>query len=51
MHGARGGAPKGNKNGWKHGGASAEARAMRKQVRELERMARQTLVDISKDLR
>ena len=31
MHGAAGGVPKGNRNAWKHGGATAEALAFRVQ--------------------
>ena len=35
MHGAGGGAPKGNRNAWKHGRYSAEAIAERRRLREL----------------
>jgi hypothetical protein len=47
MHGARGGAPKGNSNGFKHGMASAQAKAERRQVRELLKFASATLADLS----
>jgi uncharacterized protein YjcR len=40
MHGAGGGAPKGNKNALKHGLYSAEAIEMRRAVRELNRQGR-----------
>jgi uncharacterized protein YjcR len=43
MHGAAGGAPKGNRNAMKHGGFTAEAIALRKQIFALARMARETL--------
>lgn len=36
MHGGKGsGAPKGNRNAWKHGARSAEAREMQKLIRHL----------------
>jgi hypothetical protein len=35
MHGAYAGPPRGNRNAWKHGGCSAEALALRRQVSEL----------------
>jgi glucans biosynthesis protein len=36
MHGGKSpGAPKGNRNAWKHGHYSAEATAMRKLIRQL----------------
>jgi hypothetical protein len=41
MHGARGGAPMGNKNALKHGACSAEALALTKRVQALARMARE----------
>jgi hypothetical protein len=41
MHGAGGGAPKGNRNAWKHGGYSAETLALNRLVRDLARSARQ----------
>ena len=43
MHGARGGAPRGNRNALKHGARSAEALALRKEVQTLARLARETL--------
>jgi hypothetical protein len=46
MHGAGGGAPKGNKNALKHGDFTAESLAVKKQVHALARMARETLVAI-----
>ena len=39
MHGASGGAPKGNRNAWKHGEAGGEALALRKEIQALARMA------------
>jgi hypothetical protein len=44
MHGARGGAPKGNRNAWKHGGFSAEAHDQRKRMTLLVRVLRSHLV-------
>lgn len=42
MHGGKStGAPKGNKNGWKHGNRSAETTEMRRQMRALIRGARE----------
>jgi uncharacterized protein YjcR len=35
MHGAGGGAPRGNRNAWKHGRYSGEAIAERRWLREL----------------
>jgi hypothetical protein len=35
MHGAYAGPPRGNRNAWKHGGRSAEALVLQRQVREL----------------
>lgn len=47
MHGAGGGAPKGNKNTVKHGAMVAESLALRKvEVQELARMARKTMAAI-----
>jgi uncharacterized protein YjcR len=46
MHGAGGGAPKGNKNALKHGECSAESLAVKKQVHALARMARATMASI-----
>ena len=44
MHGGKSpGAPKGNRNAWKHGHYSAEAIAMRKLVRQLLRDAKETV--------
>lgn len=45
-HGARGGAPKGNTNGLKHGRYSEAAKLERKAIRELLRAARMTLTTI-----
>jgi len=39
MHGAGGGAPKGNRNALKHGEYSAEAIKMRQLIRELTRQS------------
>ena len=46
MHGAAGGAPKGNRNAFKHGEFAAEALALKREVQALARMARETLVAI-----
>jgi hypothetical protein len=46
MHGARGGAPKGNKNALKHGARSAEALALTEHVQALARMARELREEI-----
>jgi uncharacterized protein YjcR len=46
MHGAGGGAPKGNRNAWRHGNYSAEAIAVKKEIQALARMARQTMAAI-----
>ena len=43
MHGAGGGAPKGNRNALKHGEFTAEATALRREVFALAWMARETL--------
>ena len=43
MHGAGGGAPKGNRNAMKHGGFTAETLALKKQISALARMARETM--------
>jgi hypothetical protein len=43
MHGARGGAPRGNSNALKHGACSAESIALMKEVDSLARIARETL--------
>jgi hypothetical protein len=46
MHGAAGGAPKGNRNALKHGASSAETLTLRKEVHALARMARETMAAI-----
>jgi uncharacterized protein YjcR len=46
MHGAAGGAPKGNRNALKHGAGSAEMLALRKEVQALARLARETMAAI-----
>ncbi len=46
MHGAAGGAPKGNRNALKHGDFAAETLALRKEVQALARMARETMAAI-----
>jgi uncharacterized protein YjcR len=43
MHGAAGGAPKGNRNALKHGLFAAEAIEMRRMVSALTREARETM--------
>ena len=43
MHGAAGGAPKGNQNALKHGGFTAETLALKKQFNALARMACETM--------
>jgi uncharacterized protein YjcR len=43
MHGAKGGAPRGNQNALKHGAHSAAAIALMKEVTSLTRIARGTL--------
>jgi uncharacterized protein YjcR len=43
MHGAGGGAPKGNRNALKHGDFTAEGLALKKQINALARMARETM--------
>jgi uncharacterized protein YjcR len=43
MHGARGGAPRGNRNALEHGAYSAEAIEARRLVAELMRQARETV--------
>ena len=45
-HGAAGGAPKGNRNALKHGGYSAETRALKREIQGLARMVRETLAAI-----
>jgi uncharacterized protein YjcR len=46
MHGAAGGAPKGNRNALKHGAHSAEALVLKRQITALARMARETMAGI-----
>jgi uncharacterized protein YjcR len=46
MHGAGGGAPRGNRNALKHGEFTAHTRAMKREIQALARMARETLVAI-----
>jgi uncharacterized protein YjcR len=46
MHGAAGGAPKGNRNALKHGDFTAEAIETRRMVAALGRMARETMTAI-----
>jgi uncharacterized protein YjcR len=46
MHGAGGGAPRGNRNALKHGDFTAESLAVKKQVHALARMAREAMAAI-----
>ena len=46
MHGACGGAPKGNRNALKHGNFTAEGLALKRQISALARMARETTAAI-----
>jgi uncharacterized protein YjcR len=46
MHGADGGAPRGNRNALKHGGFTAETVALKSKIQALARMARETLMAI-----
>jgi hypothetical protein len=46
MHGARGGAPKGNRNGLKHGLYTAEAIETRRTIAELTSQARKLVETI-----
>jgi uncharacterized protein YjcR len=46
MHGAGGGAPKGNRNALKHGEYSAETRALKREMQALARLARETMAAI-----
>jgi uncharacterized protein YjcR len=46
MHGAGGGAPRGNQNALKHGAFSAESIALMKEVASLTRIARKTVAAI-----
>jgi uncharacterized protein YjcR len=43
MHGAGGGAPKGNRNAWKHGRYSGETITERRRFRELLRESRELI--------
>ena len=46
MHGAAGGAPKGNRNALKHGASSAKALALKREITALARLARETMAAI-----
>jgi uncharacterized protein YjcR len=46
MHGAGGGAPKGNKNAVKHGAMVAKSLTLKREVQALARMARETMAAI-----
>jgi uncharacterized protein YjcR len=46
MHGAAGGAPKGNRNALKHGASSAKTLALKRQITALARLARETMAAI-----
>jgi uncharacterized protein YjcR len=46
MHGANGGAPKGNRNAMKHGDFTAEGLALKREIQALARMARETMAEI-----
>jgi uncharacterized protein YjcR len=46
MHGAAGGAPKGNRNALKHGTFTGEALAFRREIATVARMARETIAAI-----
>jgi uncharacterized protein YjcR len=46
MHGAGGGASRGNRNALKHGEFTAGARAMKREIQALARMARETMAAI-----
>jgi len=46
MHGAGGGAPKGNRNALKHGDSTAEAIAVKREIQALARLARETIAAI-----
>ena len=43
MHGAGGGAPKGNRNAMKHGDFAAETLALKREIQALARMTRETM--------
>jgi len=46
MHGAGGGAPKGNRNALKHGLYTAETLALKREIQALARMAREMMAAI-----
>ena len=46
MHGAGGGAPRGNRNALKHGEFTAETLALKREIAALARMARETMAAI-----
>jgi uncharacterized protein YjcR len=46
VHGAGGGAPKGNRNALKHGEFAAETIALKREIQALARMARETMAAI-----
>ena len=46
MHGAAGGAPKGNRNALKHGATTAEALDFKREIAALARLARETVAAI-----
>jgi hypothetical protein len=46
MHGAAGGAPKGNRNALKHGEFTAEALALKREIAALTRITRATMKTI-----
>ena len=46
MHGAGGGAPRGNRNAVKHGEFAAETIALKREIQALARMARETMAAI-----
>jgi uncharacterized protein YjcR len=46
MHGAAGGAPKGNRNALKHGEFAAETLALKREIQALARSARETMARI-----
>jgi uncharacterized protein YjcR len=46
MHGAGGGAPRGNRNALKHGDFTAENRILKREIAALTRMTRATMAEI-----
>jgi uncharacterized protein YjcR len=46
MHGAGGGAPRGNRNAIKHGEFAAKALALKREIQALARIARETMATI-----